>query len=240
MNKHELFGAIGEIDPALTNEADDVKLPRRIKFTKIAAVAAAITVAAGITAFAAVMAVSRVSHSYNIPDYYSVPSAETLKNDVGIAPSFPETLLNGYEFKSGHITYNEDTSADGKTVERYSGISCVYENGGDKIYVSADAAKSGNGMEECETAEVYKNTEIKYFAYTNKLVPPDYKMTEQDKADEENGVLVFSYGSTEIEVSYVREVGFTYGGLNYSITTSDSPLTETDIVGIAKKIIDAQ
>lgn len=238
MNRHDLFNAVGEISGDIIAEAGEARRIKRLSALKITAIAAALTVALGVTAFAAVMVVSRSSHSSNIPDYYGVPSAQTLENDIGISPSFPEELSNGYKFKSGHVTYNED--ANGETVESYKGIDCVYGRNGDEIDVSADAAKAGIGMDDCETAEIYNGVEIKYFEYTNKLVPPDYEMTEQDKRDEESGAVVFSYGSPEVKISHMQIIGFEYGGLNYSISASDSPLTRTELVQTAAEIIDTQ
>ncbi len=238
MNRHDLFNAVGEISGDIIAEAGERHRARRVSPIKITAIAAALTIAFGITAFAAVMVVSRSSHSSNIPDYYDLPTAETLKNDVGIAPSFPEEFQNGYRFKSGHITYSED--ANGETVESYKGIDCVYEKDGDEISVFADAAKAGVGMDDCETAEVYNGAEIKYIEYMNKLVPPDYEMTDRDKKDEESGAIVFSYGSPEVKISRMQSIGFEYGGLNYSISAADSPLTREDLVQTAKEIIDMQ
>ena len=84
----------------------------------------------------------------------------------------------------------------------------------------------GEIWEESEIAEVKRQldqygevvanvdgVDVYYHSYTNKLVPPDYKMTDEDKKAEENGELVFSYGSSEVEIKEVQSVSWKKDGM---------------------------
>lgn len=238
MNEKELLRAVGGISDDLILEASGaVKKVRPVRLTALV-LAAALVVLTSLTVLAAGMKLSRrSSHSYHKPQYTSLPSAETLMRDVGIAPRLPERFSNGYAFLQGSIVQNEDYVEDGILFESYQSFGCHYEKDGEHVSLYVDAAAAGSQMESDETAAVYRGSEIKYTAYLNKLVPPDYQLTEQEK---EGCDYVISYGSAEIEFCRVQLLGWEYEGLNYDLCAVDSSLDEDALVQMAKEIIDLQ
>ena len=242
MNKKDLFRVIGDISDDLIFEADgSVKKMRRIRLSYIVAIAAAIVALLGISVFASsVLVKSRSGHTSIIPDYYSVPSRQTIQKDIGIQLNVVDTFSNGYSFKSGNITHNEDYDKDGNVFEQYDGLVCRYENEGNNIHLYVDSSIAGNLMDDIDTAEIYKGCELKYYAYTNKLVPGNYSLTEQDKKDRDSGKYVFSFGSSEIEIIEVQGLGFEYGGLSYSFVSTDNGTTKEELIQMAKEVIDYQ
>lgn len=242
MNKNDLFNIIGDISEDLIMEASNpAKTVRRIRISKVAVVAAVIVVLLGLTVFASgVLIRSSSSHSSIVPDYYTVPSQQTLQNDIGISPCVVEKFSNGYEFKSGGVAENENFGEDGSVFERYKSLYCQYIQGEDSITLYIDASIAGIQMENSETSEIYHGSKIKYFSYTNKLVPGNYQLTEQDKKDKESGKYIFSYGSDDIEIHEVQGLGWEYGGLSYSLTVIDNNITKDELIQMAKEIIDYQ
>ena len=233
---------MGDISGDLIIEADNsVKKVRRIRASKIAAIAAAIVALLGFTVFASsVLVRSRSGHTSVIPDYYSVPSRQTLQKDIGIQLNVVDTFSNGYSFKSGNISHNEDYDDGGNVFEEYEGLVCRYENDGNTVYLYVDASIAGNQMDDLETAETYKGCKLKYYSYTNKLVPGNYELTEQDKKDQRSGKYVFSFGSSEIEIIEVQGLGVEYGGLSYSFVSTDNGTTKEELIQMAKEVIDHQ
>lgn len=242
MNKNDLFRIIGDISDDLIVEAgSSAKKVRRIRASKIAAIAAAIVALLGITVFASsVLVKSRSGHTSIIPDYYSIPSRQTLQKDIGIQLNVVDTFSNGYSFKSGNITHNEDYDEDGNVFEKYDGLVCRYERGGNSVHLYVDSSIAGNQMDDIETAETYKGCELKYYSYTNKLVPGNYELTEQDKKDRDSGKYVFSFGSSEVEIIEVQGLGAEYGGLSYSFVSTDNGITKDELIQMAKEVIDNQ
>ncbi len=242
MNGKKVFQIIGMIDDDLIVEASGaVKKVRRMRLTKVIALAAALVLLAGLTVWAAgVIIRGRSSSVRSIPDYYSVPSAEALMQDVGIAPNIPEGFANGFVFSGGYIVENEDYGEDGSVLESYKSISCDYEKDGELISLHVDASIAGNQMNHCETAKTYKNSEIKYSAYKNKIVPGSYQLTEQDKKDKKDGKYVFSYGSEKVETYSVQVMAWEYEGLNYSLCAMDSSITKAGLADMAAELIDCQ
>lgn len=242
MNKTDLFNIIGDISDDLIIEAgNSVKKVRRIRISKTVALAAAIIVMLGLTAFASsVIIKSRSVSSTNIPDYYSAPSQHTLQKDIGIAPYIIERFSNGYVFKDGVIAKNKDYDENGRVVEKYKSLHCDYLCDNSSLTLAVDGSAAGIQMEDTETAEIYKNSSIKYQAYTNKLVPGNYQLTEQDEKDKASGKYVFSFGSEEIEINEVQILGFEYDGLSYTFCAIDNAITKDELVQMAKEIIDCQ
>ncbi len=238
MNEKELLRAVGGISDDLILEASGAaKKVRRVRLTALV-LAAALVVLTSLTALAAGVVLSRrSSHVYHKPHYTSLPSAETLMRDIGIAPQLPERFSNGYAFSQGNIAQNEDYVEDGILFESYQSFDCHYEKDAENIHLFVDAAAAGSQMESDKTAAVYRGSEIKYTDYLNKLVPPDYQLTEQEQ---EGCDYVISYGSAEVKLCRVQLMGWEYGGLNYILCTIDSSLDEQALVQMAKEIIDLQ
>lgn len=58
-------------------------------------------------------------------------------------------------------------------------------------------------------------------------------MTDEDKAAEKNGELVFSYGSDEVRISTVSTVRWQKGDMHFSLMQIDGNLTEDEMLDTA-------
>lgn len=221
-------------------EKENLTMKKRLSIKKTIAIAACTVMVLGITVFAAgQMIAMRSGSSWSKPTYTSLPSAERVEKDTGLNLTMPEQV-GGYTFQSGHVITNKDQNAVGATVRKFKSVGYTYENGAEKVSVYVEPLFKDidySTLENATTLE-YNGTDISYSNYTNKLVPGDYQLTEQDKADEQSGKYVFSYGSEEIEVSDVQTVAFNMDGMHYAIQAIDSVLTEDQLIGMAKELLD--
>ncbi len=242
MNQKDIFEVITLIDDDLIAEAyASVKKVRHIKMRKVIVIAAALIMLLGVTVWAAnILLGSREGHSYNTPDYTSVPSKEQLQSDTGISPNLPENFSNGYAFDSSSITYNEDFDTKGNSVEKFKGLSCTYHKDGAEIFLTIDAAMAGIQLRDPEKLDTHKGSDILYYSYKNKLVPPDYRPTEEDKKAEQDGSVILSYGSQDIKLCNVQGVALEYQGLNYEFVAIDVDIDKEELLQMAKEMIDFQ
>lgn len=242
MSKKELFETISMIDDDLISEAGDAsKKIKRIRISKIAVIAAALVIVLGITSFAATILLGgRSGHSYNIPSYYSVPDETALLKDIGIAPKIIPAFSSGFTFDSGYIVDNEDYDTEGNVFETYKGLQCKYKKGEYTIELYIDGAIAGIQLKDVEPTAAYKGSSLLYYSYANKLVPPNYKMTEQDKKDKASGKYVFSYGSPDVKITDVQGLAWEYAGLNYELLAVDIPMTKEELAQMAREMIDLQ
>ena len=111
-----------------------------------------------------------------------------------------------------------------------------YGKGGDKVFFSQDKYNSiiepsGGVIATIDGIDVY------YFNYTNKLVPPGYKFTDEDKKAEANGELVFSYGSSKVEINEVQSVSWTVDDMHYELMQIDGKLSANELADMAAEVI---
>lgn len=204
---------------------------------KISLIAIAAALALGVTVFAASGIVTTwFSSSSSIPEYKSLPSAKQVKSDIGYEPVLIGEFENGYTFKEGSVINNKHVDESGNSVEKFKSVSFKYEKNGDRVIFSQDKFNSELDTEG-DIISTVSGTDIYYFSYTNKIVPPNYKMTDEDKKAEENGELVFSYGSSEVEILEVQSVTWRSNDIQYQLLQIDGKLSADDLVSMAEEII---
>ena len=205
------------------------------KRVSLIAIAAALVL--GITAFAANGIVANwFSSSSSIPDYKSLPTAQQVIKDIGYVPVLIDTFENGYTFKNGCVVNNNLTDEGGNSVEKFKSVSFDYAKDGDTLYFSQDRFSSQTALEG-DVVKTVGDTELYYFSYTNKVVPADYELTEEDKRAEESGELVFSYGSSEVEIKQVQSVTWTKDGVQYQLLQIDGRLSPEELAGMAEEVL---
>lgn len=201
-----------------------------------------------VTAAAAILAISTVAYaatgiitswsgaSSSIPEYTSFPSSQQITEDIGYAPKMVESFRNGYNFDSADIVDNSLNDDSGDSVEKFKSISVGYTKGQDEVIFSAD--KFNSEMElSGDMLTAINGIPLYYSSYSNKLVPPDYELTDADKKAEESGELVFSYGSDQVSISQVQGLVWEEDGIRYGFTQIDGALSAEELVEMAEEII---
>lgn len=221
-------------------EKESVKM-KKISVKKCILIAAAAVMIIGTAAFASSKAVVTISGgSSSIPDYKTLPTQSEVKKETGFEPKLIESFSNGYTFSQGNNVNEKLTDEENGVLKKYTSLKLWYEKDGDKITLSSDTSEESHSYAEYDDTEVYNGIQIAYNSYTNKFVPPDYEKTAQDIADEENGDIVFSYGTDDVEIMQIQGAAWEQDGIYYNITAMDSPLDRDEIINMAKEIIDFQ
>lgn len=205
---------------------------------KISAVAAAAVLVLGITVFAASGIIrSWHSSSSSVPEYTSLPTAKQCIDDIGYTPVLIESFKNGYSFADGSVVSNDLRDDGGNSVEKFKSVTFRYEKDGDEVNLSQEKFNSEVGNSGDVIASV-SGVDIYYDTYMNKLVPPDYKMTDEDKKAEESGELVFSWGVDKACIKKVQSVSFAKDGIHYNLLQIDGNLSSDELAEMAKEIIE--
>jgi len=231
-------------------EMNNRSIFRRIPLKRGVMIALIATLAVGTTVFAAGKLASIVSSSSVIPTYYSMPSADKINKDFGFEPKLVEKFDTGYEFKSGHkvkyeVIEGEENSEvlvnrkDGNSSGEQEAVDFVYNKGEDKISLNISKGYLGEDSQEAEHVGNYRDISLSYLSSTYKVLPEDYKMTEQDKKDEASGKYIFSYGSDKVEISEFKHLSWTQNGISYMFTAMDSDVTQEQLIKMAHQMIDS-
>lgn len=174
--------------------------------------------------------------SCSIPEYRSLPTKERVIKDVGFEPVLKESFENGYTFKNGSVVNNRLKDENGKLLEKFKSVSFRYEKNGDTVYFSQDKFNSETEKQGYVIANI-NETDIYYHSYKNKLVPPDYKLTEEDKEMENSGELTFSYGADKTEINMVQCVMWEKNGTLYQLMQINGNLPKEELVNMASESI---
>lgn len=228
-----------KVNHEIKNENENKKEKYNMKFKrKIAVILAAAAMILGVTAFASSGVISSWrSGSSAIPDYKALPTAEDCIKDVGYSPVLIQSFENGYEYESGSIVKNDLQDESGNSVEKFKSLNFRYKKDNDRVSLSAQKYLSETESHGDVIANI-NGTDIYYTGYTNKLVPGNYELTEEDKIAEESGELVFSYGMDEVSIVQVQGLSWSIDDVQYNFTQIDGELSKEDLVEMAKEIID--
>ncbi len=174
---------------------------------------------------------SLYNYSFN-----ALPTAEKLEKELGYLPAITAEFENGYALRSGSINYGAFFDEDYNEMERYKEMMVNYFKGGDRLIYAVkkfDTPVDVGGTPVAEAGGV----QIRYNAYNNKLVPVGYELTDEDRAAQASGELVFSYGVDSIETVRVQSVGWEKDGILYGLLQIDGQLTQAELVNMAKELI---
>lgn len=203
---------------------------------KLSFIAIAASLILGVTAFAANGIVKgRFGSSSAIPDYKTIPSEEQVVKDIGYKVVLMDSFSNGYVFCDGSIVNNHFTDESGTPIEKFKSVSFRYKKDGDMVYFSQDKYHSETETSG-EVIATENGTDIYYNSYTNKTVPVDYTLTEEDKQAEANGELVFSYGSSKVEINEVQSVFWEKDGVRYLLMQINGRLSPQELCNMAKEV----
>lgn len=168
--------------------------------------------------------------------YDALPSEEQYIADVGYAPILIESFENGYTYKTGHVMNNEVYDNAGDMTDTFKTAMFSYEKDEDEVIFSQDKLQSdivpqGSVVTDVDGCKVY------YHSYTNVAVPEDYELSEEEKAAEESGDVIFSYGSEEIVEYTVQSAQWFDDGVQFMLMQMNGKLSADELVAMAKEAI---
>ena len=228
------------VKSALAQLPEKEEINMKKSFGKKFAVVVAAVAAISVTAVGAGKVVS-LSSGKNIHDSVdTVEKTEEQAKDAGININIVDKFDNGYTFKEGYVGDVDHWDDSGNKVATTKNLSATYVLGDASVYLDADQKNDESEYVDYVLEENYDGTDIYTYEWTNKFVPDDYEMTEQDKIDEAEGKVVFSYGSDEVEVNEIKTVKFVKDNTQVTLMDMDSNVDMGELVNMLKTVIDAQ
>lgn len=213
---------------------------RKWSTRKILVVAAAVCVLGSITAIAAGKVTNSSGHSSHL-DEFKYDQLGKMESELGFATKAPEAFSNGYRFDTGMPVMNEGRDDEGNVVKEGKSLSLNYKKDGvPDIFVSVENISLYDEQSQGDQTFDHNGIAITFSSDNYLFVPPDYEISEEEKAKEEAGELYISYGSDQVEHKTIQSMLWEDGGVFYCITSFDSPLTAQELAQMAGEIIDNQ
>ncbi len=210
---------------------------KKIKPVRVLAVCAVMCAAISGIAIGAGKIASTESHSSHYEDINHYPTLDELKNIIDYTPVYPKKL-GDHEFESCVPVHSTERDENKNAVRDYTGMNFSYktENGFLNLDTKPGSVTDTEGSESVD----YNGVTLYYRSDVYKFVPPDYKLTEEDKELQEKGELVISYGSKDIEINTMLSVVWNKDGVGYCLIASDPAEDKDEFIALAKQAVDGE
>lgn len=216
---------------------------KHISIKKVAIGVAAACLAVGMVTIAGRGLVSISGHGSSIPDYTKFEDMGKAESEIGYSVNVVENFSNGFRFEGISIIEQVVENEAGESLGERKGLSVEYAKGKEELAVYISKMFPGEGSFSSEDWDKTLNVgdiTVGYSKDTYKAVPPDYELTEEDKANMEKGHFQLAYGSEQVEISQSYYVGWIKDGIQYSINGFDLSLSGDELLNMAKEIIESE
>lgn len=182
-----------------------------------------------------------VSHGSSIPDYRNFKELSKAEEEVGYTVDAIEDFSNGFTFKGIHISNTSMVNEANQEEEIGKELSIQYKKEKELIMYTAYRSLAGEyGNAAAEIADKILQCDdvtVAYMQITNKLVPPSYELTEEDKANMESGKYNIAFGSDEVKIQQSSFVYWVKDGITYELIGFELSLSADEMLHMAEEII---
>ncbi|MDE5938236.1 MAG: hypothetical protein K2H37_04070 [Lachnospiraceae bacterium] len=217
-------------------EAENMK-HLSVKKLVVGVAAVCLLVSGGVAA--AGHAVSLSSHHYlqnACRDFGKLPEME---QELGYAVDVVEKFSNGYRFESMSVDDVQGKDAESNVVYTFKSMMIEYGKSGEEdiCLIIEKPVEMPASEETPDATRVCGDITAYYDMITNKQVPPDYVLTEEDKAGEARGDCYISVGSAKVEVHQSHTVTWDKDGIRYQLLGFDLNIGAEEMLDMAEEII---
>lgn len=237
------------VPPNMKTEIDErirtVERRKIMRFSakKVALVAAAVALIGSVTAVAAGRLAASESHSNLNDAVKNYEEVAALEGEVGFAFPALEEFSNGFKFTSAVPAENSDYDEEGNVLGSYQSVDLTYTDGTQDVNIFIQEAHSYDSQEQEAVGVVpvwqgeKEGIALEVTRTVHKFVPADYELTEEDIQAQENGSLVFAYGSNEVEETVSYSCNFTKDGLSYGVMGFDLTMQPEELAQMAAELV---
>ena len=216
---------------------------RKWSMRKMVVAAAAICVFGSMTAIAAGRITSVTSHSTHEEEITQYSQLDAMEEQVGVKSGVPQTFSNGFTFANAMPVYSQAEDEEGNAVMSGQGISLTYRKDGMadmNIFAEQSGMYEGNAADGAQQTFEHNGITLGYSEVHYRFVPGDYELPEGEKKLVEQGDVVISYGSDQIEDKISKSIIWEQGGMVYNLMSFDSSMEPEEFYEMACEMMDGQ
>ncbi|EKQ58292.1 MULTISPECIES: hypothetical protein [unclassified Clostridium] len=184
-------------------------------------------IATTITCVAATNGFQWISTSSKASKINQFPTGDSIKKMIGYLPKYVESFEGGFKFDSLNFSNSSLEDESGKVVIKAKNANFEYKKDGAKknqsLFMTATAIDKAYFNKEIESnrdVTEFNGIKIYYSNIQRKIVPADYKQTEEDIKLIKEGLLDIAFGSDEIQEYNSQSVAWYDSGIEYLITNN--------------------
>lgn len=189
--------------------------------------------------FAAGHAVSFSTHSF-LPDAYrSYSDLGKAEGELGYTADTVESFSNGYKFERMSVDEWQGEDEAGNAVYTFKQLDITYgRKGEEKVSLIAEKpVETPVRNKEPDAVRQVGDITLYYDITTFKFVPPNYELTDEDRANLEKPNYEISYGSDEVQIQQSYHVTWDKNGIHYQIFGFDLSLSADEMFDMAEEIM---
>lgn len=241
-----------KIDLAISERENDIFRQERKRVTimkwnmkKVAVTALGVCLLTGGVCYAAEQMVQYYTSSSDIRNYQTDFSAvESCAEEAGLNVNALETFANGYTFQEVGVDKTVAMGEEDQKLYEFPELVISYEKEGlPSVNIFAEDAVYYGGHDDTLTYDATRDCdgiEIRCYTVTNKFVPADYELTDEDNANMDNPNYNLAYGTSEIEITESMHVTWTKDGVHYHMFGFDLTLSAEEMLDMAEEMISAE
>ena len=218
------------------------KYMSRINMKKIAvSVAAACLLISGSVFAGNVSGV--IMSSSAVPEYKTYAEMGKAEKKIGYSADYVESFDNGYRFAGAEVTDIRMQDDKKNTIHTVKGLNVEYEKAGQTELSLTIEQSWGEDLWKNRTPDAVRtcgNTTIRYYVTTNKFVPLDYELTDEDRANMQKENYNLGVGSDSVEIKQSMNVRWEKDGVWYELSGFDVTLNSEELFDMAEQIINAE
>ena len=183
------------------------------------------------------------SSGSNIPNYTSFADLAKAETEAGYEVDAVETFENGFAAEGIHLNdmwiENEAGQSEGKEKE----ISIDYRKGNENITFFARKLMESENAEQLLHGRTPDkqlqagDVSVIFTQTTNKFVPADYELTEEDKKNMESEDFNLAYGSSEVQINQGYHVLWIENNILYTLYGTDLSISPEEMLHMAEEMI---
>lgn len=189
--------------------------------------------------FAAGHAVSLTSHHYHQDDIRDYGRLSEMEQKLGYTVDAVEEFANGYRFDHMELDDVKGKDEGGNELYTFKSLDIIYTKSGENrvsLFIEKPVEIPVRSRTPGAT-RICGDVTLSYDALTNKQVPPDYVLTEEDKVNEARGDFYISVGTAEVEIHQNQMVTWDIDGVRYQLLGFDLHLSAEDMFDMAEEIM---
>lgn len=229
------------IDEQISREQEG-KYMSRINMKKIAvSVAAACLLISGSVFAGNVSGI--IMSSSAAPEYKTYAEMGKAEKKIGYSADYVESFDNGYRFAGAEVTDIKMQDDNHNTIHAAKGLNVEYKKAGQTDISLTIEQSWGEDLWKNRTPDAVRtcgNITMRYYVTTNKFVPLDYELTDEDRANMQKENYNLAEGSDSVVINQSMDVRWEKDGVCYGLFGFDVTLSSDEMFDMAEQIINAE
>ena len=179
----------------------------------------------------------------SVPEYKTYAEMGKAEKKIGYSADYVESFYKGYRFTGASVTYIKMQDDNKNTIHTVKGLDVEYEKAGQTALTLTIEQSWGEDLWKNRTPDAVRtcgNTTMRYYVTTNKYVPLDYELTDEDRANMQKENYNLGVGSDSVIINQSMNVRWEKDGVWYELFGFDVSLSSDEMFDMAEQIINAE